>query len=410
MDITNLYTNIPVAETRNIISNSLKDNLLDPQTQQELLSWYDIITQQNYFTNSNKIQLQKNGLAMGAPTSGLISEFFLQNIEHLHLARISNKHKIINYLRYVHDILLIFDSNHTNIQNLVDDFNAIHPSLKFTVEAETDNKINYLDVTIHKNPTNWKISIYRKPTFTDTIIPYTSNHPAQHKYAAIRFLYNRLNTYNLQEDEYKTEENIIHNIMYNNAFPILPHKPPSQLPPTSTLDKQAATTTQAPTQKWVTFTYIGKETRFITNLFRKTNIRIAFKTNNTIQKLLRHKQQIPDMYTQSGVYKLKCPDCNKAYVGQTGRSFQVRFNEHKNAFRSNSHTSNFAKHLNEQAHSFGSIHNTMETLKWQNKGPHLITIERFYIYAEHLDNNHLNDDHTIFPNTIFETLLKPHKP
>jgi hypothetical protein len=40
----------------------------------------------------------------------------------------------------------------------------------------------------------------------------------------------------------------------------------------------------------------------------------------------------------------------------------------------------------------------------------LITIERFYIYAEHLDNNHLNDDHTIFPNTIFETLLKPHQP
>jgi len=33
------------------------------------------------------------------------------------------------------------------------------------------------------------------------------------KYAAIRFLYNRLNTYNLHEDEYKTEDNIIHNIM-----------------------------------------------------------------------------------------------------------------------------------------------------------------------------------------------------
>ena len=35
--------------------------------------------------------------------------------------------------------------------------------------------------------------------------------------------------------------------------------------------------------------------------------------------------------------------------------------------KSNSHTSNFAKHLNEQAHSFGSIHNTMEILKRQNK-------------------------------------------
>jgi len=53
--------------------------------------------------------------------------------------------------------------------------------MKFT--TETNNKLNFLDVTIHRTPTNWKISIYRKPSFTDTIIPYSSNHPAQHKYA-----------------------------------------------------------------------------------------------------------------------------------------------------------------------------------------------------------------------------------
>ena len=46
LDITNHYTNIPVAETHNIVSSTLKENLLDPQTQQELLNWYDIITQQ----------------------------------------------------------------------------------------------------------------------------------------------------------------------------------------------------------------------------------------------------------------------------------------------------------------------------------------------------------------------------
>ena len=121
-----------------------------------------------------------------------------------------------------------------------------------------------------------------------------------------------------------------------------------------------------------------------------------------------------DVYCVNGcgsdVYKLKCPDCNKAYVGQTGRSFQVRFNEHINAFKSNSHTSNFVKHLNEQAHSFGSIHNTMQILKRQNKRSPVNTIERFYIYAEYLNNNHLNDDHTIFPSTIFEALLKHHQP
>jgi len=163
------------------------------------------------------------------------------------------------------------------------------------------------------------------------------------------------------------EENIIQNIMYNNTFPIQPHKPPTSKPPTSELHRKIATTTHTPTHKWITFTYVGKETNFITNLLRNANLKIAFRTNNTIQSLLKHKQQVPDIYTQSGVYKLKCRDCNKAYVGQTGSSFQVSFNEHKKYIQ-DSHTSNFAKHLNEQAHPFGSIHNTMEKLQQQRKG------------------------------------------
>jgi len=77
-------------------------------------------------------------------------------------------------------------------------FNTIHPTLKFTVECETNNQINFLDVTIHRTPTNWRFAVYRKPTFTDTLIPYTSNHPTQHKHTTVRFLYNRLHTYNLQ--------------------------------------------------------------------------------------------------------------------------------------------------------------------------------------------------------------------
>jgi hypothetical protein len=201
----------------------------------------------------------------------------------------------------------------------------------------------------------------------------------------------------LYEDEHKKEENIIQNIMYNNAFPIQPHKPSTPKPPTSELHRKIATTTHTPTHKWFTFTYIGKETSFMTKLFRKTNLKIAFRTNSTIQSLLKHKQQVPDIYTQSGVYKLKCPDCNKSCVGQTGRSFQARFSEHKNASKTNSHTSNFAKHLNEQAHTFGSIRNTMQILQRENKGSHLNTIERFYICAEYLNNKHLNDEHTIFP-------------
>jgi hypothetical protein len=38
-------------------------------------------------------------------------------------------------------------------------------------------------------------------------------------------------------------------------------------------------------KKWATFTYTGSETKFITKLFKNTNLKIAYKTVNTIGKL-----------------------------------------------------------------------------------------------------------------------------
>jgi hypothetical protein len=83
------------------------------------LNWYDVITRQNHFNTNNEILIQRKRLATGKPTSGLITEFFQQNLQHPHLTHPSNKHQIINYIRYVDNILLIFDSNHTNIQNIL---------------------------------------------------------------------------------------------------------------------------------------------------------------------------------------------------------------------------------------------------------------------------------------------------
>jgi hypothetical protein len=36
-------------------------------------------------------------------------------------------------------------------------------------------------------------------------------------------------------------------------------------------------------KKWATFTYVGKETRIITRLFKNANIQTLFRTTNTIK-------------------------------------------------------------------------------------------------------------------------------
>jgi hypothetical protein len=122
---------------------------------------------------------------MGAPSCGLIAEIFLQHLEHLHLAHLVRKHNTINYRRYDEKVFVIFDSNNTCIQNILNNLNALQLNLQFTAEIEENQALNYLDITIHRTPITFKMAIYRKPTFTNTIIPYSSNHPTHHKYAAV---------------------------------------------------------------------------------------------------------------------------------------------------------------------------------------------------------------------------------
>jgi len=55
---------------------------------------------------------------------------------------------------------------------------------------------------------------------------------------------------------------------------------------------------------------------------------------------------------------------------------------------------------------FGPISDIMQVLHHQKKGAHLNTMERFHIHIEHAASNHLNDEHTIFRNKVFDTLIK----
>jgi hypothetical protein len=77
----------------------------------------------------------------------------------------------------------------------------IHPKMKFTIKVESDNKINYLDITILKTYNKLSFGIYRKPTTSDLITHNDSCHPYEHKKAAINYLINRMKQYPLNSSK-----------------------------------------------------------------------------------------------------------------------------------------------------------------------------------------------------------------
>jgi hypothetical protein len=126
------------------------------------------------------------GLTMGAPTSSILSEVYLQCMENTTIYDLLIKHQVEGYLRYV-DILVLYREDKTNIHELLEDFSNLAPTMKFTLEKEQNNRINFLDITVPKNQDSLSFEIYRRPTTTNTIILNDSCHPREHKTAAIRY-------------------------------------------------------------------------------------------------------------------------------------------------------------------------------------------------------------------------------
>jgi sugar diacid utilization regulator len=180
--------------------------------------------------------------------------------------------------------LIIYDTKKISSEAIKDHINNIHPAVKFTLTHEHNNRINFLDLTIIRHPSKTEINIYRKPTTTDTTINYTSNHPTEHKMAAYRYMVNRMLTLPLTTERRNNEWQKILRIVENNQYPL--HlitrlrtwiQKKQQEPKTTEKEKEKG-------KKWATFTHHSVKVRTITNLFKGTDIKIAYKTTNIIQQ------------------------------------------------------------------------------------------------------------------------------
>jgi hypothetical protein len=193
-------------------------NQLDRKTTNELIMITRTVLEQNYFNLNNQSYSQLTGMTMVVPSSGILSEIYHQNLESTKIIEILTQHNIIGYFRYVDDILIVYDENSTDIHKVPKTFNNLAPTIKFTLETETNNYINFLDVSIQNTGNKLTFNIYRKPTATDVIIPIDSCHPPEQKHAAIRYMINRMNSYKLDNANKKSEQHTIEQIITNNEY------------------------------------------------------------------------------------------------------------------------------------------------------------------------------------------------
>jgi len=79
--ITNTYTNIPTNKCLAIIDKACESNNIENSLRLDIIKLSKTITGQNSFQFLDKTYLQTEGLAIGAPTSSISSEFYLHYLE-----------------------------------------------------------------------------------------------------------------------------------------------------------------------------------------------------------------------------------------------------------------------------------------------------------------------------------------
>ena len=295
-----------------IVCNYLDRDVKDKELCGELKLIFETCIKQNYFFFNNKCFEFADGLPMGSPLSPLLAEIFMNFFEQTILS--SNNpyfRHIVFWYRYVDDILCLWNGTDRLLNSFLSWLNLQYSTIDFTLEKEDNKSINFLDITITRIDSTLDFSIYRKPTYTDAIIPNSSNHPHNIKMSAFHSLLDRLINIPLTDINYNIELGIILKIATNNGYAdktilkLLNRKLKrktlnSIYPPDLSIPK-----------KWRRLEYIGKTSQRISNIASNyTDINFAFYNNKTIKKLIFNNKPKIDKLSKSGVYKLNCNNCS----------------------------------------------------------------------------------------------------
>ena len=341
-DVVSLYTNVPVLEAIQVCADLLyrqgmKTPPVDKDTFIQLASMAscDVVmsTHDGYYA-------QIDGLAMGSPPAPHLANGWMSQYD----PHIEGKSKLFS--RYMDDIVM--EIKQDDIEQKLEEINALHPCLSFTIEREKEGKLPFLDMElIHIGPhvtSTW----YNKPTDTGLILNYHSLAPTRYKRSVVSGFVYRIfracSTWMHWHESMKKAKAVLEQNQYPQSFyeaiikqtldEIMKNKMSEDLPTVSKQVEQQPDsileTNEIPKHP-IFIQYRGKCTEEFAQGLHKIkapcNIVMTLRKISTLLPSL--KTPVEKSLKSGVVYKFKCAACPAAYVGQTARHLLTRFKEHR---------------------------------------------------------------------------------
>ena len=377
-DIENLYTNVPVNETIELVLDTLykSEKSTDLSTDRKMTrKLLQIAITAVPFRFQNEYYLQQDGVAMGSPLAPIMADVFMTKIE-TKLNRFS-VNKPVLWLRYVDDIFCLFNTELNKILKFQERINNWHPNLKFTLEIETNQQLPFLDVLVIKKANQFETTIYRKPTHTDLYMLYDSNQPRRYKLGLIKTLIIRIERICSTEDHKKEEISRIHKVLEQNGYPkhIISKGIREARKLINHLNQQQQQQHSIKKNIYFTMNYYGNETLLFATKVKKQcerlipgiTIKFAFKKTNSLKSIFLpiQKGKNPNCNESKLIYKIKCNDCDNVYIRETAREKNTRIQEHKKCIKTMDANSKIFQHVYRNSHQMNF--NDTETLGYETE-------------------------------------------
>ena len=221
LDVESLFINVPVHTTIDIIIDRAYNHptILPPNIPANILrDLLTICTTETPFLFNSNHYIQCDGVSMGSPLGPTFADFYMSHIESNLLSQdmISNP---VFYVRYVDDILAIFNSKH-HVHHFVNRFQR-NSVLKFTTEFSKNNSFHFLDVSMTLNPSGYiTTGVYTKPTDQGLHTNFDSHIPLPYKKSIAKTLIHRAIIFSSTWELCHSELDMLKRILISNNFPL----------------------------------------------------------------------------------------------------------------------------------------------------------------------------------------------
>ncbi len=315
MDVANLYTNIPIEEGLQAVSQAFFEHKDRRRPDLTLLSMLRLLLTHNSFEFNGSSFLQLRGTPMGGAYSGSLANIYMAAWE-----KKLRSHPLQprRWVRYIDDVFGIWDHGEQSLQDFHQFLNNIDSNISLDLQCNQDS-IRFLDLELYRSGSSIGYRIGFKPTDSHSLLPPSSFHPSHVPRGILFSQVLRWATKSSSPEDFLATKRLVVPFWRRSGY-------------TRTAIRSAIrrvfTRTGQSLEAWSPgFFPCVPSCRFCH--YGVASRRVEDHLSNNAYAI-QHRLCCSDTNI---IYCITCKSCSKRYVGQTSRPLRRRISEHLNSIR-----------------------------------------------------------------------------